>query len=384
MHRFALALFASNLAGACAQGFAATPQPPVQSTREVRLEIPADARGRFTVESLVGRIRVVAGEGEAPIVVALVSGESDELVAPVTFDRVEGENGTPTFRLRFPLDEHKSYRLPRRMEGAPEWINDGRVRSQTKFAGKSVSLSTDAGVLLYADVEVQLPKRGADAAFVLAAGPVSARDVEGKLRFRCGMGDLALERVVGEVSGATGSGDIAAQGLRGKVELSTGSGNVKAASLSGSVTCKTGSGDCRLMSFQGDEAICSTGSGDVQLRAASAKRIVSKTGSGNVEMVEAEPEELEAKTGSGNVRIQTKSRRLSQADISTGSGDVALELGDDASFEARASQGSGDLRSRFKDAEPIHKGKRIVGYRRGEATARIAMSTGSGNVTIGP
>jgi hypothetical protein len=61
-----------------------------------------------------------------------------------------------------------------------------------------------------------------------------------------------------------------------------------------------------------------------------------------------------------------------------------LRLSPQASFEALADQGSGDLRMAYKDAQPIVKGREVVGYRRGDSKIRISVNTGSGDLEIEP
>ena len=76
--------------------------------------------------------------------------------------------------------------------------------------------------------------------------------------------------------------------------------------------------------------------------------------------------------------------KLSKVTADTGSGDVTLQLGAKASFEVIANQGSGDLVNRYSDAQPIQKGRQVVGYRRGDAKTKIRVDTGSGDLVLEP
>jgi hypothetical protein len=58
--------------------------------------------------------------------------------------------------------------------------------------------------------------------------------------------------------------------------------------------------------------------------------------------------------------------------------------------EARPTRGTAallggrDVKSRFSDAEPIMRRREVIGYRRGDGEVKIAIDTGSGDVTVEP
>ncbi|HKN47245.1 MAG TPA: DUF4097 family beta strand repeat-containing protein, partial [Candidatus Polarisedimenticolia bacterium] len=230
-----------------------------------------------------------------------------------------------------------------------------------------VTVSDSDGPLLYADVEVRVPAREIEATFRNAVGLLSARGVAGTIRFDSDSGDQTIEKV------------------RGRIVADTGSGDVEASDVGGSLRCDTGSGDCRITGFSGEDLTCDTGSGGVIVRGAKARKLSGDTGSGRVRALDSDFEEFVADTGSGDVELQTRSvSRLRRVKADTGSGDVTLRLGPDASFEAIADQGSGDITNRYADAQPILKGKELLGWRRGNGTIRISVDTGSGDLILDP
>jgi hypothetical protein len=339
-----------------------------EATRTLTLALSGDPARSFAVENLVGTMRVVPGSGDTVTAVAVVHGESEALAASVRFEQVAGERGTPTLRLRYPVDRHTTYRSPTaRAKGNESFL--GLLfggGSTVRYDGVRVRVSSSSGVLLYADVEVQLPRREVDGRFVNRVGPMTGRDVTGKLWFDTGSGGVTLEQVGGDVVADTGSGDVSAVHVEGRLR------------------CDTGSGDCSIESFKGERLSCDTGSGDVRLRGVEARYLEVDTGSGEVRLEDGAADEVEVDTGSGDVALQADGARLRRIKADTGSGSVHLRLGEDAAFEARADVGSGDIVSRYKDAQPIVRHREVVGYRRGDGHTRIDVDTGSGDLVLDP
>jgi len=352
-----------------------SPAAAADLTRQIRVELPPDAASRFVVENLAGTMRVVAGRGKGVVAVATVHAETREILDAVRFERVDSdqpreETGWPTLRVRYPLDRHETVRYPVDQHGDLVTIF-GKIldgfHAGAKYDGRKVTVSSRDGVLVYADVEVEVPAGEVEATFRNLVGRLQGRGVSGRIRFDTSSGNVDLEAVRGTIVADTGSGDVRASGAQG------------------SLRCDTGSGDVSVESFRGEILDCDTGSGNVTVRSAQAKKFMGDTGSGNVRVLDADLGEFVADTGSENVEIQARSvARLARVKADTGSGNVTLRLGPDASFEAFASQGSGEIRNRYADAEAIVKMKELVGYRRGDGRIRIEVDTGSGNLTLDP
>jgi hypothetical protein len=338
--------------------------------RTLRAELDIEAQGPFAVENLAGSMRVVPGSGATVVAVATVYAEDQKLADSLRLEQVRGRKGVPTLRVRYPLDRHKHYRYPGAGKdsdsggGWLSWLTGHGSRLQ--YDGRRVRVSGRGGVLLYADVEVQVPRGAVEAAFYNHVGPLEGEGLEGTLRFD------------------TGSGNVLVRNLRGDITADTGSGDVDAMEVEGSLACDTGSGNCEVEGFRGDELVCDTGSGEVQVRRAEARLIDVDTGSGDVQLEDVDADTVKADTGSASVEIESPSRRLRRIVADTGSGDVRLRLGPDASFEARVDTGSGDIVSRYDDAEPILRRREVVGYRRGDGRIRIDVDTGSGDLIVEP
>jgi len=344
--------------------------PPVaaEATRTLKIEVPPSA-ARFAIENLAGTMRVAPGSGNAIVAIATVHAESEELAAAVRFESASGTAGVETFRVRYPYSKSTSFRYPGpgAKDDRPSWLagflGGGTT---TTYDGRKVKVSQSSGILVYADVEIQVPRGAADGSFRNVVGSLDAAGIEGKLRFD------------------TGSGRITLDGIKGEVKADAGSGDIKAASLEGSFDCDTGSGDCVLDGFRGDTVSCDVGSGDMRLSSIVARKITTDAGSGDVHAVDIDVVEIDTDAGSGDVEVVVKGTRLERVRADAGSGDLTLRLGPDASFEAYADQGSGEIVNRYPDAEPIVKGREVIGYRRGTGQTRIDFDAGSGDLVLEP
>jgi hypothetical protein len=319
------------------------------------LQLDHDAAHAFAVENLAGSMRVMPASGARAEVTVTLHAESQALADAVTFEEVRGESGVPTLRVRYPRSETR-FRYPERGRNG---------RSEMKYDGRRVEVSGQRGVLVYADLEVRLP-RGCEARLRNGVGPVEGRGVEGTLVFDTGSGDIALTNVAGDVAADTGSGDVHVREAKGRLR------------------CDTGSGDCDVSGFEGEQLDLDSGSGTLRVTGAETKRVKADSGSGEIHLSRVVAEEVVADTGSGDVELHASGASLRRVKADTGSGDVRLRLGADASFVVHADLGSGDLVSGFQDAQAIVRDREVVGYRRGDGRTRIDVDTGSGRVVVEP
>jgi Toastrack DUF4097 len=312
-------------------------------TRTLNAELSGAEAARFAVENLIGTMRITAGSGSKVQVVATIHAETQALADSLRFERKTSKKGLPLLLLRYPVEDHGEYRYPELRGSTSLRLGRDGDSWDWGFGGRRIRVSNRSGVLLYADIEIQVPGPVVEAAFLNRVGGITASGVAGKLRFDTAGGNVRLDAV---------SGDLVAD---------TGSGDVKASNLRGSLRCDTGSGNCDVDGFEGEALSLDTGSGDVTLHRVHARRIDADTGSGDVVADAIEMESLVADTGSGNVR---------------------LSLPRDMGFELRADLGGGDIDNRIADATPIVRHQELVGYRRGDGRVRIDLDTGSGGVVL--
>jgi hypothetical protein len=333
-------------------------------TKSLRFEIDPPA-GLYAVENLAGTMKVVPGTSSKVVALATVHAESDALLGSIRLVQVRGKKGEPVIRVEYPLDRHTTYRYPRNGSGVLSSLFGGGTNSTVEYAGRKVKVSSDKGVLLWVDVEVQIPEDH-EGAFRNSVGALRGQGLEGKLSFDGASADVSLETV------------------RGTIKVDTGSGDVKAHDVEGTLACDTGSGDITIERFRGETLRFDTGSGDIDVRDTQARALQADTGSGDIRVRATGLDSFDGNTGSGDISLDARDGALTTVRADTGSGDVTLALGPEASFEVTADQGSGGLVSRYEDAKPILSGRELVGYRRGSAKAKIHVETGSGDVVLEP
>jgi hypothetical protein len=326
-------------------------------TRTLEASLPASPGAAFAVLNLAGTLTVVPAPGPAVRVKATVHAESDALAASLSLGTVPGKDGTPTLRVEYPVDRYDEFRYPARGPGSDSGID---------YAGRKVRVSGSRGVLLYADLVVEVPAGAGKGRLQTHAGAIEADRLEGNLRLETGSGAVHISHSKGDLAGDTGSGDVIARDVQG------------------SFRCDSGSGDCRIEDFEGDELACDTGSGAILVSRARARTLKLDTGSGRVRLEGIDAEEVKVDTGSGSVEIEALGDRLRRVAADTGSGAVRLRLPPQAGFEAKTNLGGGDLRCDYADAKTIVKRREVVGCRRGDGRIEIRVDTGSGGLVIEP
>jgi len=209
-----------------------------EATRSLRVTLSGDPAAPFSVENLAGKMTIVAGDSDAVVAVATVHAENEELAAAVRFVQVTCRDGEPALRVRYPLDRHSTIRYP------------SGGHSNVDYDGHRVTVSSTSGAMVYADVEVRVPRRAVSASFRNPVGSMTAEGITGK---------LLLD---------TGGGDITARNLEGTIKADSGSGDVRAERIKGSYMCDTGSGSCQVEGFEGDTLNLDSGSGTIRVTTA--------------------------------------------------------------------------------------------------------------------
>jgi DUF4097 and DUF4098 domain-containing protein YvlB len=331
--------------------------------RTIHAQLPAGG-ARFSVENLVGTMRVREGDVAAVTAVATVYAESQALADAVRFEPVSGD--AAALRVRYPYDKVGTFRY--REPGSHDdglWLSFSSS-SNYSYDGRNVKVNPGHGSRIHADVEVQVPRGGANGRFVNLVGLLEAEGLRGNLRFEVASADLRLAR------------------LEGTLELEGSSGDIRAHDIQGSWKSDFSSGDCRIDGFDGESLELHASSGDFAIRNVKARKIVTETNSGDARFLDADVEEFTAEATSGDIELEDVGARLKAVDVSTSSGDVTLRLPRDASFEATARQSSGDMSVGFLDGVQLEKHDSLVGYRRGDHGARIRVRTSSGDFSLSP
>ncbi len=134
-------------------------------TRRLEVELSDPSRA-FAVENLAGRMTVTVGSGRSVVAVATVYAENADLADSIRFEEVEGKDGRPTLRVRYPLDDYGRIRYSEAGHGNGFLsLFGGNSNTSTKYDGYRVKVSSSKGAKVFADVEVRVPSGQIDARF---------------------------------------------------------------------------------------------------------------------------------------------------------------------------------------------------------------------------
>lgn len=338
-----------------------------ETVRTLKAELTGAEASHFAVENLLGTMRISVGSGAAVTVTATVYGESAELADAVRLERMAGQGGAATLRVRYPYDKVSTFRYREPSDrgddlGFGSWASS----SDYDYDGRRVRISRGRGKWLHTDLEIQVPAGQLNASFRNLAGLVEADGLKGQVRFGVSSADLRLSR------------------LDGAIELDGSSGDVRARDIKGSWKSDFSSGDTDLDGFEGESLSFQASSGDIVLRSIRARKADFETSSGDVRLVDADLEDFSARATSGDVAFEAAGTALKQVRISTSSGDVSLRLPFNAAFDIDASQSSGEMEVGFSDGTAVRHRDTMVGYRRGTGGARIQVRTSSGDLSVSP
>ena len=338
-------------------------------TRTLSAELTAADLPNFSVENLVGAMRISPGTGSGVTVTATVHAETPALAGGVRLERVAGQAGAATLRVRYP-EGIRTIRYP------PLHGQDGDLTisislfsldaSRYDYDGHAYRVASGHGKRLWADLEIRVPPQLSRARFQNLVGLIVGAGFEGDLRFDVASADLRLRQLGGELSFTGSSGDIRATDIRGswKSDFS--------------------SGDCELEHFDGETLSFTTSSGDIRARQVRANRVAIDTSSGNASIREADLEEFRGEASSGDLLLEAEGSRLKEVRAHTSSGNVTVRLPSDAAFDAAADQSSGDMEVGFTGGSSIRRDDKLVAYRLGHGGPRIRVETSSGDLAILP
>lgn len=269
--------------------------------------------------------------------------ETLRVIYPADRIRYDGMRGRTTLRVR---------------DDGTFWGGDGRGRR-----GAEVEISNRGdGLEASADLEVAVP-RGRQVVVLLAAGAITARNVDGNLHLDTGSGSIMTGGTRGELSLDTGSGDVTVDGAEGEVNVDTGSGNVE------------------VRDVNGPDLLVDTGSGNVRVEGIEAADIEIDTGSGDVVLLGARTGVVGVDTGSGDVTVETVAGSAS-IHVDTGSGDVTVSVPSDYAGDVRLETSSGRMATDLPITLLRRSDDEIAGRIGEGGDARIEIDTGSGDIRI--
>ena len=307
------------------------------------------------IYNLAGTMRIEAGTGSA-VIVEVTRGGEDGSKLEVQTGPISGRE---TLRIIYPSDRIVYPALGRHSQSQLRVRDDGTFEGH---GGRDVRISGDgSGLEAFADLRVLVPA-GQRIAINLAAGPITASNVNGELSIDASSSNVEVSGTKGRLSIDVGSGDVKVTGAEGELSIDTGSGNVD------------------LSGLRGGAVGIDTGSGDVTATTLGARTLKVDTGSGNVTLSGVTTEDADIETGSGDIRLDLEGA-LRSFHGETGSGDVTIRAPATLSAALDIETSSGEIESDFDVAVTRREEDHLVG-RIGSGTGRISVDTGSGSVRL--
>lgn len=315
---------------------------------------------QVAIYNLAGRLRAVAGTGDA-VVVEITRVGPDAAKLRIETGAIRGRE---TLRIVYPSDRI----VYGDMRGSRTGID---VRGDGTFGDGSWSDRTSRdrvdirgygpGLDAHADLLVRVP-RGQKIELFLAVGRVDIANVEG---------DLLLD---------AGSAEVDVSGTKGNLTLDTGSGRVSVRDATGDVNIDAGSGGLSIDRIKGTILRIDSGSGGVQGSDVEVREFNADVGSGGLRMYRMKAAEVTVETGSGGATIELLSN-IERLSVETGSGGVTVRAPATLSAEVDVETGSGGFQTDFEIVTRRVSRNHIQG-RIGDGKAQIRIEAGSGSVRL--
>lgn len=324
--------------------------------------------GRTAIWNIAGKVTIGPGSGRSVEVTVTRRGPD-----AAGLELARGPiGGRETLRIIYPGDDIV-YRDRDPGTHHDRWRTEFRVREDGTFGGDNYDrrrgesgrrvrvTSSGSGTEASADLDIQVPA-GQEFSLFLAAGEITARNVDGKILLDTHGADVTATAMKGDLDIDTGSGDVRVDGMVGPLRVDVGSGDVTLSGVSGAnLEIDTGSGEVRGTGVASAVLRIDTGSGDVLLDGLTAQDVNVDVGSGNVELGwTTDPGDLTIDSGSGDITLTLPGNSGAIVDFESSSGDI------DSAFEISTTRIQRDaLRGTF-----------------GNGLGRIAVESGSGDVRI--
>jgi len=276
------------------------------------------------VYNLAGQVEIVRGSG-TDVVVSIRRGGSDASALSIETGELRGRS---TLRVVYPDDEIVYPDMGRGSNTSLSVRADGTFSDSGDDRGNRVRIrGSGNGLEAWADLVIEVPA-GRDIAVYLAAGEVSADDIEGDVSIDTGSGPVTATAIVGSLNVDTGSGSVRVRGVEGDLWVDTGSGSVEVSDVSGDeIEIDTGSGNVRGDGLNSEVLGVDTGSGSIQLEGVTAADVLLDTGSGSIDIeLLSDIDSFDADTGSGSVTVRAPAGLGASVEIDTGSGGIDLDF----------------------------------------------------------
>jgi hypothetical protein len=178
------------------------------------------------------------------------------------------------------------------------------------------------------------------------------------------------------------SADFSVNGLLGDLKLQSVSGQIKG-EVDGDLRAGSVSGNIHLTARSAKSLVVKTVSGDITLTGGSGETDVTSI-SGTIKVEEGTQTRAHFKSVSGDVTAQLGMSGDAQIDGESVSGDIKLNFIGNLAADFDVQSFSGEIENCFgpKPAEPKHGPGSRLAFKNGAGTARVHISTKSGDVSL--
>lgn len=381
-----LPLAALLLASAAAlPGCGLAPSGRISQPLSAELVVPSG--GAFEIRNLAGSIHVVQGDGEAVVVRATIHATSPELASRIRLEESPGDEGARVLTVKYPLDEHRNYMYPRGSDVDSEWLKllgAGNNMGST-YDGERVKVSTSSGLLLYADLEIALPRHDVRGTISNLVGDVTAEDLRGDLSLETTSGAVKIDGARGAISAQASFGDVSASRVEGSFTGKTTNGSIGLDDFRGdAIDCTSMLGDIEAERLEADKVTASSRSGTIRISGKAARIVKAQTARGDISTKADLVEEFDVGTASGRIQLFAPGRHLNLVDAGTAVGDVELAMGEESGFDLRMNVPEERVEMRYDGVEKVEEEGRLVGYRRGDGRTKIKVDIRHGRLLVHP
>ncbi len=309
------------------------------------------------IYNLAGRMRAVAGTGDA-VVVEITRAGPDAAKLKIETGPIRGRE---TLRVIYPSDrivypDLRSSRTSLRVRDDGTFSDSG-----TDFVDRVDIRSYGPGLDAHADLVVRIPK-GQKVELFVGVGRADVVNVEG---------DLLLD---------VASAEVDVGGLKGNLTLDTGSGRVAVRDVTGDLHIDSGSGGLTLDKIKGSTLKLDSGSGGVQGSDIDVKGFQADVGSGGLRLARLSASDINIDTGSGGASLELLST-FEKLVVDAGSGGVTVRAPAALSASVDVETGSGGFQTDFEITTRRVSHNHVEG-RIGDGHGQIHIETGSGSVRL--
>jgi len=312
------------------------------------------------IYNLAGRMRAVAGTGDA-VVVDVTRGGHDGAQLKIATGTIRGRETLriiyPSDRIVYPDMRNRSSNMNVREDGTfseGSWDDDGgRDRVEIRSYGP--------GLEAFADLTVKIPPGQ-------------------KIQLFLGVGRMEVANVEGSIFVDVGAADVDVGGVKGNLGLDTGSGRIAVRDVTGDLDIDTGSGGLTIDRVTGSSLRLDSGSGGVEGSDITVNEFRVDIGSGGLRMSRVKAQNLDVDTGSGGASLELLSV-FEKLVIDTGSGGVTVRAPAALSADVDVETGSGGFQSDFEITTRRVSRNHVEG-RIGDGKASIRIEAGSGTVRL--